>query len=147
MRFAPLTVQGVSPARRTILSEVMGNGTLEARVSTTIIPPRSLDESTKFSSIRGTTAAGRHRTDIGESAQRNSRRRTHRFSGQSSWSASYGSLSPGWAHDQQAGVIFMTHDQRPIDVFDTKYEMEDGKLFRPNSAGSQQPQYFLNTGN
>jgi RND family efflux transporter MFP subunit len=38
MQFAPVTVQGVSPTRRTIVSEVMGTGTLEARVSTTISP-------------------------------------------------------------------------------------------------------------
>ncbi len=38
IRFAPLTVQGVSPKRQTIVSTVMGTGTLEARVSTTISP-------------------------------------------------------------------------------------------------------------
>ena len=38
MRFAPVTVQGISPSRQTIRSEVMGTGTLEARVSTTISP-------------------------------------------------------------------------------------------------------------
>ena len=38
MRFAPVTVQGISPTRQTIRSEVMGTGTLEARVSTTISP-------------------------------------------------------------------------------------------------------------
>ncbi|MEZ5939750.1 MAG: efflux RND transporter periplasmic adaptor subunit [Planctomycetaceae bacterium] len=36
MRFAPVTVQSISPTRQTIKSEVMGTGTLEARVSTTI---------------------------------------------------------------------------------------------------------------
>ena len=38
LNFAPLTVQGVSPTRQTVVSEVMGTGTLEARVSTTISP-------------------------------------------------------------------------------------------------------------
>lgn len=38
MRFAPVTVEGVSPTRQTVVSEVMGTGTLEARVSTTISP-------------------------------------------------------------------------------------------------------------
>jgi HlyD family secretion protein len=38
MRFAPVTVQGIFPTRQTIKSEVMGTGTLEARVSTTISP-------------------------------------------------------------------------------------------------------------
>lgn len=38
MNFAPVTVQGVSPTRQTIVSTVMGTGTLEARVSTTISP-------------------------------------------------------------------------------------------------------------
>lgn len=32
------------------------------------------------------------------------------------------------AHDQQAGVIVVTHDHRSLDVFDTQYEMEDGQL-------------------
>ncbi|MCL4129948.1 UNVERIFIED_CONTAM: hypothetical protein GTU68_000360 [Idotea baltica] len=30
------------------------------------------------------------------------------------------------AHDQGAGVIVVTHDQRALDVFDRIYEMEDG---------------------
>ena len=30
------------------------------------------------------------------------------------------------AHEQGAGVIVVTHDQRALDVFDTIYEMEDG---------------------
>lgn len=38
LRFAPAPVQGISPTRQTIVSEVMGTGTLEARVSTTISP-------------------------------------------------------------------------------------------------------------
>lgn len=32
------------------------------------------------------------------------------------------------AHEQQAGVIVVTHDHRSLDVFDTKYLMEDGML-------------------
>jgi putative ABC transport system ATP-binding protein len=32
------------------------------------------------------------------------------------------------AHDQNAGVIVVTHDHRFLDVFDTIYEMEDGVL-------------------
>ncbi len=38
LKFSPLTVQGVSPTRQTVVSTVMGTGTLEARVSTTISP-------------------------------------------------------------------------------------------------------------
>lgn len=38
MQFAPVTVQSISPTRQTIKSEVMGTGTLEARISTTISP-------------------------------------------------------------------------------------------------------------
>lgn len=38
VRFAPVTVQSISPTRQTIKSEVMGTGTLEARISTTISP-------------------------------------------------------------------------------------------------------------
>jgi putative ABC transport system ATP-binding protein len=30
------------------------------------------------------------------------------------------------AHEQNGGVIVVTHDQRALDVFDTIYEMEDG---------------------
>ena len=32
------------------------------------------------------------------------------------------------AHEQQAAVIVVTHDHRSLDVFDTHYEMEDGRL-------------------
>lgn len=32
------------------------------------------------------------------------------------------------AHEQGAGVIVVTHDHRSLDVFDTIYEMEDGKM-------------------
>lgn len=32
------------------------------------------------------------------------------------------------AHEQGAGVIVVTHDHRALDVFDTIYEMEDGRL-------------------
>ena len=35
------------------------------------------------------------------------------------------------AHEQRAGVIVVTHDHRSLDVFDTQYEMEDGRLFLP----------------
>lgn len=34
------------------------------------------------------------------------------------------------AHEQGAGVIVVTHDQRALDVFDTIYEMEDGLMQR-----------------
>lgn len=34
------------------------------------------------------------------------------------------------AHEQGAGVIVVTHDQRSLDVFDTIYEMEDGAMWR-----------------
>lgn len=37
------------------------------------------------------------------------------------------------AHEQGAGVIVVTHDQRALDVFDVIYEMEDG-VIRPASA-------------
>ena len=40
------------------------------------------------------------------------------------------------AHDQQAGVIVVTHDHRSLDVFDTQYEMEDGRLFSPKETHS-----------
>ncbi|HMO14598.1 MAG TPA: ABC transporter ATP-binding protein [Pirellulaceae bacterium] len=32
------------------------------------------------------------------------------------------------AHEQQAAVIVVTHDHRSLDVFDTQYEMEDGRF-------------------
>ncbi|MCS7470075.1 ABC transporter ATP-binding protein [Stieleria sp. ICT_E10.1] len=32
------------------------------------------------------------------------------------------------AHEQQAAVIVVTHDHRSLDVFDTRYEMEDGLM-------------------
>jgi putative ABC transport system ATP-binding protein len=37
------------------------------------------------------------------------------------------------AHEQNGGVIVVTHDQRALDVFDTIYEMEDGVLTRQTS--------------
>ena len=36
------------------------------------------------------------------------------------------------AHEQKAGVIVVTHDQRALDVFDRILEMEDGVL-RPST--------------
>ena len=33
------------------------------------------------------------------------------------------------AHEQNAGVIVVTHDQRALDVFDRTFEMEDGRLW------------------
>jgi putative ABC transport system ATP-binding protein len=42
------------------------------------------------------------------------------------------------AHEQNSGVIVVTHDQRSLDVFDTIYEMEDGvirtEVMQPQSA-------------
>ena len=32
------------------------------------------------------------------------------------------------AHEQNGAVIVVTHDQRALDVFDTIYEMEDGRI-------------------
>ncbi len=40
------------------------------------------------------------------------------------------------AHEQSAGVIVVTHDQRSLDVFDTIYEMEDGKMQRQKQNSS-----------
>lgn len=39
------------------------------------------------------------------------------------------------AHEQQAAVIVVTHDHRSLDVFDTHYKMEDGRLSRANQIG------------
>jgi putative ABC transport system ATP-binding protein len=38
------------------------------------------------------------------------------------------------AHEQQAAVIVVTHDQRSLDVFDTRYEMEDARLAPSSQA-------------
>ncbi|TWU25191.1 Lipoprotein-releasing system ATP-binding protein LolD [Novipirellula galeiformis] len=35
------------------------------------------------------------------------------------------------AHEHGAGVIVVTHDHRALDVFDTTYEMEDGRMSPP----------------
>lgn len=43
------------------------------------------------------------------------------------------------AHEQGAGVIVVTHDQRSLDVFDTHYEMEDGTLNRSEMANAVNP--------
>lgn len=37
------------------------------------------------------------------------------------------------AHENGAGVIVVTHDQRALDIFDTIYEMENG-VIRPAQA-------------
>lgn len=46
------------------------------------------------------------------------------------------------AHEQGAGVMVVTHDQRAMDVFDTLYEMEDGVVrvqeHRPADRGDLQ---------
>jgi putative ABC transport system ATP-binding protein len=38
------------------------------------------------------------------------------------------------AHEQQGGVIVVTHDQRALDVFDTIYEMQDGRVSRASTS-------------
>ena len=40
------------------------------------------------------------------------------------------------AHEQNAGVIVVTHDHRALDVFDRTLEMEDGRAAR--GGGSHQ---------
>ncbi len=40
------------------------------------------------------------------------------------------------AHEQQAGVVVVTHDHRSLDVFDRIYEMEDGIVRPAVSAGA-----------
>lgn len=40
------------------------------------------------------------------------------------------------AHEQQGAVIVVTHDHRALNVFDTIYEMEDGRI-RPGSRSSE----------
>ncbi|MCI0456889.1 MAG: ABC transporter ATP-binding protein [Gemmataceae bacterium] len=42
------------------------------------------------------------------------------------------------AHEQNAGVIVVTHDERTLEVFDTIYEMEDG-VIRPAVAHAHHP--------
>lgn len=39
------------------------------------------------------------------------------------------------AHEQNSGVIVVTHDHRALEVFDTLYEMEDG-IIRPAEAAA-----------
>ncbi len=39
------------------------------------------------------------------------------------------------AHEQNAGVIVVTHDHRALDVFDRAFEMEDGKLTETPNKG------------
>lgn len=42
------------------------------------------------------------------------------------------------AHEQNAGVSVVTHDERTLEVFDTTYEMEDG-VIRSGEAHSRHP--------
>lgn len=41
------------------------------------------------------------------------------------------------AHEQGAGVIVVTHDHRALDVFDTIYEMEDGRMEEQQTAATK----------
>lgn len=41
------------------------------------------------------------------------------------------------AHEQQTGVIVVTHDQRALEVFDEVYEMEDGVIRAAHADGSR----------
>jgi putative ABC transport system ATP-binding protein len=43
------------------------------------------------------------------------------------------------ARDYGAGVIVVTHDHRTLDVFDTIYEMEDGRMRR----GEAEPSFTI----
>jgi hypothetical protein len=40
------------------------------------------------------------------------------------------------AHDQNGGVIVVTHDHCSLDVFDTIYEMEDGIITRQEAEAT-----------
>lgn len=40
------------------------------------------------------------------------------------------------AHEQDAGVIVVTHDHRSLDLFDTYYEMQDGELSQKEAPTS-----------
>jgi putative ABC transport system ATP-binding protein len=40
------------------------------------------------------------------------------------------------AHQNGAGVIVVTHDQRTLEIFDTIYEMEDGTI----TSGGKTPE-------
>jgi putative ABC transport system ATP-binding protein len=42
------------------------------------------------------------------------------------------------AHEQNAGVIVVTHDHRALDVFDRTFEMEDGRLREAVAAPASQ---------
>lgn len=44
-------------------------------------------------------------------------------------------LFRGVAHEHGTGVIVVTHDHRALDVFDTVYQMEDGKLGTASRSG------------
>jgi putative ABC transport system ATP-binding protein len=41
------------------------------------------------------------------------------------------------AHEQNAGVIVVTHDHRALDVFDRTFEMEDGVLHAADNVKQQ----------
>jgi len=55
------------------------------------------------------------------------------------------------AHEQNAGVIVVTHDHRALDVFDRTIEMEDGRLreahqsFVVDSGGKMPPPEAIQT--
>jgi putative ABC transport system ATP-binding protein len=40
------------------------------------------------------------------------------------------------AHEQGAGVIVVTHDQRALDIFDRIFEMEDGRLLKARTPSA-----------
>jgi len=42
------------------------------------------------------------------------------------------------AHEQDGAVIVVTHDHRALDVFDTIYEMEDGRIRRQDLPSAEQ---------
>lgn len=115
MRWAPVTVQGIAPIRQTIVEEVMGTGTLEARVSSTISPKIAGRISQVFAD----------QGDVVEQEQLLVQLDDEELQQQVE-------IAKANLEAAQAAVIVVTHDHRSLDVFDTHYEMEDGRLTLSN---------------
>jgi ABC-type glutathione transport system ATPase component len=173
LRFAPVPVLGHEICPGSIAGEVMGTGTLEARVKTTISPRIQERLAEVLVDQNDRVETGQLLARLDDVAPRAARQRAMELldylgvadraanlpdalsGGQQQRVAAARALAnhPSLiladepsaaldsqrgrqvmdlfrkvAHEQGAGVIVVTHDQRSLDVFDRTFEMEDGHL-------------------
>jgi HlyD family secretion protein len=139
IRNQPIPVESHSVSAGPVVRSVMGTGTLEARIRTTISPKIQGRIAEVLVDQGSVVTAGQLlvRLDDEDLAQQvrmatagisSSEATLGRFRAEIARGRQVMELFRGVARQHGAGVIVVTHDHRTLDVFDTIYEMEDGVI-------------------